>query len=109
MTHQQRKVQKKVLQRTMYSSSPKTKQDTYILIEEDSITTAAAAHVNDPKAPKVVQLRNLAYTPSLSMNKTGSKTLTRKEVLDTLMPLSRSPWGTFPTLINQHPVESKRH
>ncbi|KAF9345350.1 hypothetical protein BGX26_003249 [Mortierella sp. AD094] len=103
----------------MYSSS-KTKPEKYILIEEDAVPVEA--HVDDSKAPKVVQLRNLAYlptpvsdpspSPSLSSPKdkkrNRSKILSRTEVLEALMPLSRVPWGTTPTLIDQKPRNSNR-
>lgn len=61
-----------------------SKQGTYIRIEEDA-----------KPALKVVQLRNVAY----SKNTKGCTTMSRMDVMEALMPLSRSPWGTTPTLI----------
>lgn len=73
-----------------------TKQGTYTRIPE--VKEIENGHVvpadSRSTAPtKVVQLRNVAYT------KSASGPLTRAQVLEALVPLSRVPWSTVPTLI----------
>ncbi|KAF8984296.1 hypothetical protein BGZ46_008384 [Entomortierella lignicola] len=87
----------------MYSSS-KTKQEKYILIEEDIILVEERISTKDSKTPKVIRLRNIANTST----PLKSKTLTRAEVLEALMPLSRTSWGAAPTLISQSPRNPSR-
>ncbi|KAF9173129.1 hypothetical protein BGX21_003690 [Mortierella sp. AD011] len=95
----------------------KIKAETYILIEEDAVPVEA--HVHDLKPPKVVRLRNVAYVsspvsdPSLSSStkskkSSESKTLSRVNTLEALMPLSRVPWGMVPTLVDQRPRNFNR-
>ncbi|KAF8931081.1 hypothetical protein BGZ58_007829 [Dissophora ornata] len=72
-----------------------SKQGSYIKIEEDVVA--------GPQAPKIVHLRNVAYTLYVPSSSTGSNqraVLSRAEVLESLMPLSRAPWSNVTTLID---------
>ncbi|KAG0077363.1 hypothetical protein BGZ92_001956 [Podila epicladia] len=65
----------------------------YIRIEEDcppALTLPARTETcNAPKA-KIVNLRNVAMTPAVHAK--SPKGILRVNVLDTIMPLSRTPW-----------------
>jgi len=65
-----------------------TQRNGYIQIEEDILPTSSTS------PPRVVQLRNVAST-------LYSRSLTRAEVLESLMPLSRAPWGQAPSIMVQ--------
>lgn len=60
----------------------------YIQIEEDILPTSSTS------TPRVIQLRNVAYT-------IPPRSLTRSEVLESLVPLSRTPWGLTPSIMAQ--------
>ncbi|KAG0035309.1 hypothetical protein BGZ81_009805 [Podila clonocystis] len=66
----------------------------YIRIEEDCpATRELPARVQKTKAPdnvKIVNLRNVAMTPAVYAK--NPKDIVRVNVLDTIMPLSRTPW-----------------
>ncbi|KAK3822999.1 MAG: hypothetical protein J3Q66DRAFT_397468 [Benniella sp.] len=81
-----------------------SKQGTYIRIQEvEENENGRIVSADARSVPKVVQLRNVAYT------KSASAPSTRAQVLDALMPLSRVPWGTTPTLIrDQNDKKSKK-
>ncbi|KAG0199789.1 hypothetical protein BGX28_007000 [Mortierella sp. GBA30] len=66
----------------------------FIHIEED--------FVKDSSSPKVIQLRNVANPRPVSSQGSG-KTLSRAEVLECLIPLSRAPGSSVPTLVEQSP------
>ncbi|KAF9350926.1 hypothetical protein BGX26_010946, partial [Mortierella sp. AD094] len=68
----------------------------YIRIEEDI--------VSEPSTPRVVQLRNVAYSRPLS---SSPGFVSRSQVIDSLMPLSKAPWSNVPTLLDDT-VQEKR-
>ncbi|KAG0318399.1 hypothetical protein BGZ97_003843 [Linnemannia gamsii] len=52
---------------------------------------------------RTIHLRNIASTPA-------ARSFSRIDVLDSLMPLSRSPWSNTPTLISSPAIRSiQRH
>ncbi|KAF8935378.1 hypothetical protein BGZ58_005036, partial [Dissophora ornata] len=67
----------------------------YIHIEEDI--------ADDSFTPRVVQLRNVAYSKPLSST---PKPTNRAQVLEGLMPLSRNSWISVPTLLCDSPPEN---
>ncbi|KAF9358403.1 hypothetical protein BGX34_008943 [Mortierella sp. NVP85] len=74
------------------SKQQQQQQQDYIQIEEDMVPESST--------PTVIQLRNLAYSrPSSST----PRPTTRAEVLESLMPLSRNPWSSVPTLLTDSP------
>jgi len=56
--------------------------------------------VPESSTPTIIQLRNLAYSRPLSST---PRPTTRAEVLESLMPLSRNPWSSVPTLLTDSP------
>ncbi|KAF9208568.1 hypothetical protein BGZ49_008437 [Haplosporangium sp. Z 27] len=74
--------------------SPRNQQ--YIHIEEDIVL--------DPSTPRVVKLRNIAYSRPIS----SSEIISRSQALDSLMPLSRNPWSNVPTLMDDSIHEKPR-
>ncbi|KAF9994648.1 hypothetical protein BGZ79_000563 [Entomortierella chlamydospora] len=68
----------------------------YIRIEEDI--------VSEPSTPRVVQLRNVAYSHPLS---SSPGFVSRSQALESLMPLSRAPWSNVSTLLDDT-VQEKR-
>ncbi|KAF9351708.1 hypothetical protein BGX26_010343 [Mortierella sp. AD094] len=69
----------------------------YIRIQTNSASIAQLSIMKSSPL-KIVRLRNLANT---HVNKRSSSDgMTRADVLDTLMPLSRNPWSNIPTLID---------
>ncbi|KAF9102990.1 hypothetical protein BGX27_010784, partial [Mortierella sp. AM989] len=68
----------------------------YIRIQESSAIITPLSTMQLPF--KAVHLRNVA---NMSVNKrSSSHGVTRADVLDTLLPLSRNPWSNIPTLID---------
>ncbi|KAG0281257.1 hypothetical protein BGZ95_005627 [Linnemannia exigua] len=55
------------------------------LVEMDTIAASSQG--------RVVLLRNIAATPA-------ARSSSRTDILDSLMPLSRNPWSSTPTLIS---------
>ncbi|KAF9959181.1 hypothetical protein BGZ65_000737 [Modicella reniformis] len=70
-------------------------QQDYIHIEEDTVSESSTS--------KVVQLRNMAYSRPLSST---PRPITRTELLESLMPLSRNPWSNVPTLLTDSSSQS---
>ncbi|KAI1321074.1 hypothetical protein EDD11_008655 [Mortierella claussenii] len=56
---------------------------------------------------RVMHIRNVAQTPVMKQLSAREQGMTRADVLDILMPLSRTPWSNVPTLIDIN-VRSKR-
>ncbi|KAF9433955.1 hypothetical protein BGZ76_008767, partial [Entomortierella beljakovae] len=65
----------------------------YIRIEEDIVPELST-----------VQLRNVANTRPLP---SSSGHISRSQVIDSLLPLSKNPWSNVPTLIDDTPHEMK--
>ncbi|KAG0049769.1 hypothetical protein BGZ83_005417 [Gryganskiella cystojenkinii] len=77
----------------------------YIQIEEDRVSVASTASSSSPVSPRVVQLRNVAYTrPSPD----SPRITTRSQVLESLMPMSRAPWGQAPSIMVHDPLAQQR-
>ncbi|KAG0250972.1 hypothetical protein BG011_007951, partial [Mortierella polycephala] len=89
------------------SATPKTKQEprnsmshqqqqhqyqNYIPIEEDVVA--------EPSIPRIVHLRNVASPRAAPLDPERS---IRAQMLEALMPLSRNPWGSLPTAIENNP------
>ncbi|KAF9318362.1 hypothetical protein BG003_011375 [Podila horticola] len=72
----------------------------YIHIEEDCPPTptfsANAKNFNAPKT-KIVNLRNVAMTPAVYAK--SPKDIIRVNVLDTIMPLSQTPWTNVHSVV----------
>ncbi|KAF9083519.1 hypothetical protein BGX27_004074, partial [Mortierella sp. AM989] len=68
----------------------------YIRIEEDIVAESST--------PRVVQLRNVANPRPIS---SSSGLISRTQVMDSLMPLSKCPWSSVPTLLDETAQEKK--
>ncbi|KAF8931708.1 hypothetical protein CPC16_000568 [Podila verticillata] len=79
----------------------------YIHIEEDCSSTPvlpAIAESSDLRKAKIVNLRNVAMTPAVYA--TNPKDIIRVKVLDTIMPLSRTPWTNAHSVIKPTSAET---
>ncbi|KAF9585325.1 hypothetical protein BGW38_002890 [Lunasporangiospora selenospora] len=50
-----------------------------------------------PKDKRIFQLKNIAYTPSAA--RSSMETTSRSQVLESVVPLARSPWSSTTSLI----------
>ncbi|KAF9583776.1 hypothetical protein BGW38_008576 [Lunasporangiospora selenospora] len=57
----------------------------------------SSPRANTPNDKRAVQLKNVAYTPSAA--RTLMETTSRAQVLESLVPLARSPWSSTSSLI----------
>ncbi|KAF9391536.1 hypothetical protein CPB97_006256 [Podila verticillata] len=79
----------------------------YIRIEEDCSSTPAlpaSAESSNVRKAKIVNLRNVAMTPAVYA--TNPKDIIRVKALDTIMPLSRTPWTNAHSVIKPTSAES---